>query len=812
MQTLKNMKTILTFLMLTLFLSSFAQAQTGSIRGVLTDTEKAPLPYSNVAVYQSSDSSLLTGSITDAKGQFNINVKYGDYYLKISAVGFESYLSKSITVNESNSTVDFSTIQLQEDVQVMDAVEVKAMRPQVVVEADKMVVSVEGTAMAAGATAYEVLEKSPGVFVDQDGNIQLNGKSGVQVMIDGRRSYLSATDLQNMLQGMSADNIKTIEIINNPSAKYDAEGNAGIINITLKKNNIQGVNGSVNASYRYNEMQNYNTGLQLNHKKGNWNSFVNADLSQRGRIRDAGFYREITQNNGVTTIFDQTGKELVNRVIPSMRIGTDYDFNDRQSVGIMVNVYGQDVHHDFNIDTDLEQGANNFKINSDNQIKYQFLNTQANLHYVHKLDTNGTKITTDFNYVKLINDGGSTFTNRYFQEGNAEPNAVERLENENPFAYDIYSAQVDFEGKIFEKVKVEAGLKASHVVSDNEIEFYELEDNQRTLDPNRSNHFVYTEQIFAGYSSFAGNLGEKLSYKLGLRAEQTYSEGESLTLNTINERNYFNLFPSFFLQHNVAKDYQVNYNYSRRIDRPNYSNLNPFVMYLDPYTWAQGNPYLRPQFTHSMSVTQTILGQYNLVLNYGLTSDFIAEVPTQNPEDGTTVFIQENIDDQVNYSATAVIPFQAFKWWSINANLSVFHQEFTTYLNGNQVENNATSAFARAGNTFMLPNDFKLELNGDYRSNTVWGLYAIGAQWGIDFAIKKSFLDKRLDASLNLTDIFRTRRFEGSSNFNGNINEISQYFGQQSIGFSLRYRFSKGEEFKARQRNTNLEELNRAGG
>ncbi len=812
MQTLKNMKSILTFLMLTLFLSSFAQAQTGSIRGVLTDIENAPLPYSNVAVYQSSDSSLLTGSITDAKGQFNINVKYGDYYLKISAVGFESYLSKSITVNESNSTVDFSTIQLQEDVQVMDAVEVKAMRPQVVVEADKMVVSVEGTAMAAGATAYEVLEKSPGVFVDQDGNIQLNGKSGVQVMIDGRRSYLSATDLQNMLQGMSADNIKTIEIINNPSAKYDAEGNAGIINITLKKNNIQGVNGSVNASYRYNEMQNYNTGLQLNHKKGNWNSFVNADLSQRGRIRDAGFYREITQNNGVTTIFDQTGKELVNRVIPSMRIGTDYDFNDRQSVGIMVNVYGQDVHHDFKIDTDLEQGANEFMINSDNQIKYQFLNTQANLHYVHKLDTNGTKITTDFNYVKLMNDGGSTFTNRYFQEGNAEPNAVERLENENPFAYDIYSAQVDFEGKIFEKVKVEAGLKASHVVSDNEIEFYELGDNQRTLDPNRSNHFVYTEQIFAGYSSFAGNLGEKLSYKVGLRAEQTYSEGESLTLNTINERNYFNLFPSFFLQHNVSESYQVNYNYSRRIDRPNYSNLNPFVMYLDPYTWAQGNPYLRPQFTHSMSVTQTILGQYNLVLNYGLTSDFIAEVPTQNPEDGTTVFIQENIDDQVNYSATAVIPFQPFKWWSINANISVFHQEFTTYLNGNQVENNATSAFARAGNTFMLPNDFKLELNGDYRSNTVWGLYAIGAQWGIDFAVKKSFLDKRLDASLNLTDIFRTRRFEGSSNFNGNINEISQYFGQQSIGFSLRYTFSKGEEFKARQRNTNLEELNRAGG
>ncbi|HET8859303.1 outer membrane beta-barrel protein [Marivirga sp.] len=806
------MKTIVTLLTLTLFLTGFAQAQNGTVKGLLKDNQTTPIPYSNVVVYQSSDSSLVTGNITDTEGNFTIKLEYGEYYLKISAVGFETYLSKPISINANTPTADFSTITLQEDVQVMDAVEVKAMRPHVIVEADKMVVTVEGTAMAAGATAYEVLEKSPGVFVDQDGNIQLNGKSGVQVMIDGRRSYLSATDLQNMLQAMSADNIKNIELINNPSAKYDAEGNAGIINITLKKNNIQGMNGSLNAGYRYNEMQNYNTGLQLNHKKGAWNSFVNADLSQRGRIRDAGFYREITQTNGTQTNLDQNGKEYVNRLIPSLRVGTDYDINDMQSVGVMLNFYGQDVYHDFILDTDLAQGEDEFMINSDNQIDYQFLNTQANLHYVHKLDTNGTQITTDLNYVKLFNQGGASFTNSYFQEGNSEPYSVEKLENENPFAYDIYSAQVDFEGKLMDNIKMEAGLKASHVVMDNEINFYEIEDNQRILDPNRTNHFVYTEQIFAAYTSLAGNINKKISYKAGLRAEQTYSEGESITLNTVNERDYFKLFPSFFLQHNISEAYQVNYNYSRRIDRPNYSNLNPFVMYLDPYTWAQGNPYLRPQLTHSMSVTQTILGQYNLVLDYGLTSNFIAEVPIQNPEDGTTVFMQQNIDDQINYSATAIIPAQPFKWWSINGNLSVFHQEFTTYLNGNQVENNATSAFARAGNTFILPNEFKLELNADYRSNTVWGVYRIGAQWGIDFAVNKSFLNKKLDASLNITDIFRTRKFVGNSNFNGNINEISQYFGQQSIGFSLRYRFSKGEEFKAKQRNTNLDELNRAGG
>jgi hypothetical protein len=256
----------------------------------------------------------------------------------------------------------------------------------------------------------------------------------------------------------------------------------------------------------------------------------------------------------------------------------------------------------------------------------------------------------------------------------------------------------------------------------------------------------------------------------------------------------------------------VNYNYSRRIDRPNYENLNPFIFYLDPYTSAQGNPYLRPQYTHSLSVTQTFMKQFNLVLNYGITSDFIAEVPVQNPEDGTTVFQQSNIDDQLNYSATAVVPYQPFKWWNVNANFTVFHQEFSTFLNNEKVEREATTGMVQIGNTFLLPNDFKVELNGDYRSNTVWGLYSIAAQWGVDFAVKKSFFEKKLEASFNLNDIFRTRQFVGSANIQGNINEINQYFGQQSIGFSLRYRFSKGEEFQARQRNTNLEELNRAGG
>ena len=812
MRNLDNMKIFFSLFILLQFLTSFVQAQSGTIKGNLRDGQNRPIPYSNVAVYQSSDSSLVTGSITDAEGNFLLKLNYGQYFLKVSAIGFTTYLSKSMTINETNPMEELPSIMLEEDVQVMEAVEVRALRPQIEMQADKMVVSVEGTAMAAGTSAYEVLEKSPGVFVDQDGNIQLNGKGGVLIMIDDRRTYLSATDLQNMLQGMSADNIKNIEIINNPSSRYDAEGDAGIINITLKKNTMSGVNGSVNLAYRYNEINNGNIGIQLNHKKDKWNSFVNADIAQRGRIRDANFYREVEQNSGLLTIFHQDAIEYNVRKVPSIRFGTDYDVNDSHSIGMMFNFYGQDAYNDFKFESDLNQGGEEFQIISENYLQNQFYNAQANLHYNFKMDTLGTELTADFNYIQLSNRGGADFMNSYYFEQADNPSEIERLETNNPTRFDIISGQVDFEKNIFPKTKLEVGLKMSSVISDNNLEFYQFGEFERSLDASRSNHFIYTENIAAAYGSFSGAVGAKLSYKVGLRAEQTFSEGRSLTLNTVNPRDYFDLFPSFFLQHKVSSNYQVNYNYSRRIDRPNYDNLNPFIFYLDPYTSAQGNPYLTPQYTHSISLTQTFLQKFNLVLNYGITTDFIAEIPIQNPEDGTTIFQQSNIDDQLNYSATAIVPYEPFKWWNINANLTVFHQEFSTFLNNERAERQATTGMLQLGNTFMLSKDYRVELNGDYRSNTVWGLYSIGAQWGLDFAVKKSFYKKKLEASLNLNDIFRTRRFVGNADFQGNVNEINQYFGQQSIGFSLRYRFSKGEEFKARSRNTNLDELNRAGG
>jgi len=803
----------LIFTMMGILCASMGHAQQGQVTGKLIDQQKQAIPYANIVLYQLPDSSLITGTVSSSEGKFIVNVPFNQsFFIKISAVGYVSFNSKPFKLTDASPTLKFETLVLAEDAAVLGEVKVTALRPQVIMEADKMVVSVEGTALAAGSSVYDVIERSPGVFVDQNGNIQLNGRAGVQIMIDGRLTYLSAEDLRTMLQGMSAENLKNIEIINNPSAKYDAQGNSGIINITLKKNTISGINGSANAGFRYNGLPGYETGLSINYKKNKWNSFTNLNFSQRTRVREADLYRVVLDNAGVPSFFDQDAEQEEIRRSPALRVGTDYDFNDRQTLGVMLNFYGQESTNQFDFNTVLRKNEIDTFLTSKNTLKSKFLNSRANLHYTHKLDTNGTKLSADFNFIKLVNQGNSTFRNQYFRTPNADPIKSDLLTTDNPNAYDILSGQIDFETTIFSQYKLETGIKASSVTSDNNLQFFEIIDNTQFYDELRSNHFIYTEQILAAYGNISGSLHPKLTYQLGLRAEQTYSEGESLTLNTVTPRDYFNWFPSFFIQQTVSDNYQVNYNYSKRIDRPDYNNLNPFIFYLDPKTWAQGNPLLRPQITHSFSITQSIFKKFNLVLNASKTSNVITEIPIQNPEDQTTVFQQENLSERYNYAATAVIPLQPFKWWTVNNTLTVFHQDFEFEYSGVDVNNEQTTYMLRTGNTFSLPAKYRLELNADYQSGLVWGLFEIQPQWGIDLGIKKSFFNDKIDATLNLTDILRTRRWNGNTNFGGNINEIDQYFGQQSIGFSLRYKFSKGEDFKARSRNTNLDELNRAGG
>jgi hypothetical protein len=802
-------------LFLTVATAGWAQ-ETGKITGILSDSLTGkPIEYATVALLQPNTTQALQSTLTDATGRFSFTgISKGNYQLAISFLGYKKKFISQIAVTEAKPGVTVGNVKLQPAATQLKEVTVETLRPTITQEADRMVVSIEGTALAAGRTAYDVLATSPGVFIDQEGNIQLNGRAGVTVMLDGKLTYLSARDLRSLLEGMSAENIRNIEIITNPSSKYDAEGSSGILNINLKKNTQQGINGSTYAGANYNGKQyGFSTGGNVNYRTGPWNSFLNLDMARRVGGRDATFNRVFSTGER-TTYFDQvaTGNFEVQGP-PAVRMGTDYSFNDKHSVGVMGYYATNQLHADFLTETYIGPAPNQPTqfIDADNFNQNRFSNSTVNLHYMGKYDTLGTTLTADLDVVKLKNRGDANFFN-YFTDLQSGRVTQDFLYTDTPNEFDIFAAKVDFTRPLTNGRKLELGAKASRVVSDNDSRFYFNNENALLLDSSRTNHFVYDETILAGYVNFNTKLGENLTVQSGLRAEQTLSRGESFTTKDINDRSYLNWFPSLFVQQKVHDDYQINYNYSRRIQRPNYGQLNPFFAYRDPFTYWQGNPALRPQYTHAIGITQVFKKTYNLVLNYQLNRDVIAELPEIIPETSTTIYYIGNVPKSRNLSLTAIVPVRILKNWESNNTMLLSYNEFSAVLNGQQVINDQVFYMLQTNHNILLPFKLKMEVNGVYQGPAAYALYQIDSRWWVNMGLKKSFMDDKLDLSINANDIFKTQHLIISALVGeGNVSDWDQYFRQRNIGFTLRYKFSKGEKPEERRRNT-LEEMNRTGG
>ena len=789
------------------------QGGQGIITGQLIDSLSGePLEFATIALLKQGSDDPIDGRVTDTEGKFQFkNLPYGVYIIKAGFLGYAPKTIGNLTISANNPERSVGRIQLVPDASQLEEVQIQTMRPTIVQKADRLVVNIEGSALAAGNTAYHVLSNAPGVYIDPDGNIQLNGRSGVTVMLNDKLTYLSARDLRTMLEGMSAENIKNIEIITNPSAKYDAEGSSGILNINLKKNIEGGINGSVYAGYNYNGKQHgYSTGGRINYKTGKWDSFLTLDMARRVGGREATFTR-IFFGDEVTTYFDQVATgNYVNVGPPSVRAGTDYSINDNHSIGVMANFTTNYLETDFLTDTYIGYEPNDpeLYIDANNYFRNTFTNYTANVHYLGKLDTIGSSIAADLDFVKITHRGESDFFNYYRDLTSNDPVRQDFLYTNTPNGFDIYSAKVDYT-KVFENSsKFETGAKMSRVISDNDSQFYFNNDGLE-LDPNRTNHFVYDEDILAAYVNFNHKLSDIFTLQAGLRAENTTSRGESLTTGEVNKREYLSLFPSVFLQQEVTENYQISYSYSRRIQRPNYSSLNPFISYRDPYTYIQGNPELRPQFTHALGITQTLLKRYSLALNYQLVKDVISELPILVEETATTIYTTGNVDDSQNFSLTAIAPLKIMKNWDTNNTLILSYNEYNTVADGLQLENEQFFYMLQSNHNILLPEKFKMELNAVYRGPAASGLYRIAPMGWLNAGLKRSFFNDKLEASVNVNDIFKTYRLRFTTDIGGNVNEFDQYFRNRNVTFTLRYKFSSGEKFDARQRSSGPEEVNR---
>lgn len=786
-------------------------SQQRMVTGKIEDSSARPIAFANITLTESEKSKTpATVTFSDSLGMFTLAIpNRGDWKVVVSSIGFAKKEVALHITDTSGSTVHLGTILLQSEWNKLNNVDVVATRPLITQLADKLVITVQGTAMAAGNNAFGVLSKSPGVFVDPEGNIQLNGRGGVTVMIDGRLTYLSARDLRNLLESTPAENIKSIEIINNPSAKYDAEGTAGIINIVFKKNVLQGTNGTVTTTYSTNLKQHfYGAGFTLNHKVKRWNSFLISDFNRRGSGREATFTR-VFRNNGATTYFDQSAtSDWFNIGPPSLRAGSDYTIDEKHSVGFIASYFTNTARSNFLTETFIgpqPQAPNQF-VDADNYSSNTLKNAVGNVHYLGKLDTLGTTLSADVDFARLTNKGTANFYNSFTTLTNSAKTRDD-LYTFSENGYDIYSGKIDFSYVVNKRHKVETGGRASRVISNNDFRFY-FNNNGLVPDPQRTNYFNYQESIYAGYINWVGTLSPKTSVQAGLRAEQTFSRGHSYTTGDVTDRRYLNLFPSLFVQHKLSDNYDIAANYSRRLNRPNYSNLNPFRAYRDPYTWTVGNPYLRPQYTQLINVSQTIRKIYVLQLFYQYTKDVMIELPMPDPVNSVTVYTTGNVDNSYSTGLSAIVPVKISKKWDTRNTAQLSYSRFTTVQNNEHLVNDQLFYYFQSAHTVLLPGSLRTEATFLFRGPAASGLYQQQAMYRIDVAVSKPVWKKKLEVAVNINDLTKGWRFRWAANYGGNVNEFDQYLRWRTFALTLRYKFSKGQKTDLRQR-TGPDELNR---
>ena len=804
---------LLSILFFSLFgTSSLTAQEDGQLTGSLEDQEGSTIPFATVAVMQLPDSTVVTGTTTDMDGKFEMDApKNGDYLLRFSAIGFKSIFTEPFEVASSGYQKNFGKVVLPTEVAMLNEVMVEAWRPRVELDAGRMVVRIEGTAMAAGSSAYEVISKSPGITVDQDGDLRLNGKSGVEVMINGRETYLSATDLKTMLESMPAENIQKIELIHSPSAKYPAAGTAGIINIVLRENVSTGFSGSIYGGVEFNDENWYNSGANLQYGSEKWSGFLTLNATKTGFNREQEAYREFTID-AEYDYYHQRGKQLETRWVPSIRTGTDYQFNDKHSIGFSgsYSFYEEDGY--WNTETELGDFATGDLVNiiAENSSLEDYRNSRFNVHYIGKLDSVGTLLTADVDFARIERNRDSYFNNfyTYLEE---ESTDVENLFNRSISAYDILAAKADLELPLNEQSALTIGVKGSKVISDSDLKFYLQDSGERLLDPKRSNNFRYEENIYAAYLSYSNRFNDIWDLQAGLRAEQTVGKGISPTTGEVNKRNYLDFFPNIQLSQKVSENYELGYSYTRRIKRPRYSKLNPFLFYLDPYSYIVGNPDLEASITSSYKLTQNLFGRYQMVLGYDHTEGPMGEYPRIDEETGQTIFTTANLDKSTSLYATLVVPFEFGSFWNMTNTLVANKTKHDISYGNRLIENDNFHYSIQSTNQIKLPWDLKMEVVGGYQGPVAIDVYRIEPRWNLDLGLKRSFLNERLDVTFKATDIFNGMQMEVTGEYPGSTFNLDQHFYSRGVSLNLRYRLGGSGKEKNTQQDT-LEELNRAGG
>ncbi len=749
----------------------------------------------------------MKGSVTDTAGRYTFdNVLYGEYITGISAVGYRRTYSKAFTVVPGDKELQISIINVTRDPRELAQVSVVGKRPFIEQRIDRTIVNVANSIIASGSTALEVLEKAPGITIDrQNDQISVRGKEGVIVQIDGKQTLMPMADVVALLKNMPANNIDRIELISNPSARYDAAGNAGIIDIRLKRNNNIGTNGSVNVGGGMGRYARGRAGIQINHRTAKMNLFGNYSASNDRYYWDFHIARKQIEAADQNIINSLSYIRFKNRG-QNFKAGVDYNVNRRTTMGIVWtgfwNKLGESspAHALFQKE---ETSPVYLHTVSDKTISTNSSNHLVNFNMQHRFTKNEARLSADFDVAGFRRDYRNELNTRTSIPATvSEPTSG--LLTEMPTTIDIITFKTDYYQSLSHIWKMEAGVKTSSVLSDNDVELRTGVSGNLIKDTSLSNHFKYKEQVNAAYLSFSGKLNDKLNVMFGLRAEHTHSVASSLALNNVVKRNYLNVFPSAFVRHTLNKQNTLALSYSYRIDRPNYQSLNPARSYLDPYTYSSGNAFLKPQYTHSIELRHGFKEK--------IFTSFAASYVTDlhffvlQPMDGkTSRRMPENIGESKAYSLTLSFPVPVTRDWNIQAVLIGVYGSFDYTFKGSPVHVRQINGRINVSNAVAFGKGWTGELTGWLRTPGVNALQETPWLGTIDAGLQKA-LSNKWKVKLSLQDMLRTNKtlytiYAPGFSAKGNISMDTRI-----LMFNLTYSFGNQALKSTRQHKTAAEE------
>ncbi len=734
--------------------------------------------------------------------------KAGSYFLSATSVGYAKSTTSTFEVKEGQD-YNSAPLTLLHSSTSLATVTVQAKKPMIEVKADKTVFNVENSINATGSNAFELLQKSPGVTTDKDDNISMQGKNGVKIYIDGKPTQMGGADLAAYLRSINSADIESIEMITNPSAKYDASGNAGIINIRLKKNKNYGANGNISSGVAFGHTPKYNNSLSLNYRNKKINIFSNYS-NNYGHYRNLfNLYR--VQNDST---YDQHSINLNNNKSNNIKAGIDYYINTKNIIGVMVTA---------NFNTSNSSTSSNTVISPDNtgipnRILYasnDLPGTRNNIDYdinYHYSDTSGRTLDVDADIVNFRRRGTSYQPN-YYRDPFTNDLLDEKIySNNTPTNIDIYTARIDYE-QPFYKGKLGFGGKLTDVKTKNTFDFYNVYGNTNVKDIELSNRFNYEENVKALYVNYNRALSKKTTVQAGVRMENTSSEGDLISQvpqpDDRVKRNYTDFFPSGAITYMLNGKNTFNLSYSRRIDRPSYQDLNPFENKLDELTYRKGNAFLNPQYTNSFQLSHTFLYRYVTSISYSHIKDYFAQII--DTVANKTYVTQKNLAQQNIFSFNFSAPVKVTKWWNSFATVNAYHSAYRANFGaGKKINVNVDALSLYTQQTFSIKKGPTFELSGFYNSPSVWGgTFKSAAIGSVDVGVQQKLFKGAGTIKVNFTDLLNTLHWRGTSDYGGSYLVASGHFESQQLKINFSYRFGNSQVKAARQRKAAAEEENK---